>query len=91
MVIFFFSYHKIGGAEKVHQEILKSISRPGLVLFENISYGDNMGDFPKFSRCYGVKNRYKRKVCCFFYKFSITFYACNCFRMQQLLFLPIFT
>ncbi|WP_299177512.1 glycosyltransferase family 4 protein [uncultured Chryseobacterium sp.] len=88
MVIFFFSYHKIGGAEKVHQEILKSISRPGLVLFENISYGDNMGDFPKFSRCYGVKNRYKRKFAVFFINFlslfmPVTVFGCNSYFFYQ--------
>jgi glycosyltransferase involved in cell wall biosynthesis len=58
--IFFFPYHKIGGADRVHQEIIKSLSRKPIVLFENLGNEGFTPEFDAIAHCFYI-NSVKRK------------------------------
>ncbi len=58
--IFFLTYHKIGGADKVHLEIIKSLSKKPIVLFNNVGNEGKTPEFDVFAHCFYI-NSAKRK------------------------------
>lgn len=61
MTIFFIPYHKIGGAERVHLNIIKSLSRKPIVFFTNQHKSQNFGEFEELAYCLNINNDSKFK------------------------------
>ena len=57
-ILFIIPYHKIGGAENVHLEIIKSLPHKPLVFFPNINIISSDNPFKKFAYCFCHKRFY---------------------------------
>ena len=51
LIFFIFPYHKIGGADKVHLEIIKMLPYKPIIFFDNLTDVDFCSEFEPFARC----------------------------------------
>ena len=61
MIFFFIPYHKIGGAERVHLNIIRSLDSRPIVLFTNDHKFRNFGAFEEIAYCINVNSDLKLK------------------------------
>ena len=59
MIIFFIPYHKIGGAERVHLNIIRSLHSKPIVFFTNDHKSPNFGAFEEIAYCFKVNSDLK--------------------------------
>ena len=69
MVIFFIPYHAIGGAERVHLEIAKSLDTKPIIFFDNIFKGQISSEFLETAYCFKLNSKLKKKILKFFLLF----------------------
>jgi len=84
MIFFIIPYNKIGGAEKVHLEIIKSIphSKWKFILFYDTDDSPISSDFLKIAKVFVLESKLKRKVFNFLlitlsYISPLTIFGCN--------------
>jgi glycosyltransferase involved in cell wall biosynthesis len=65
LIIFIFPYHHIGGAERVHLEITKSLDKKAIVFFDSYNYYTDHS-FKKHAHCFFLNKRLKRKIALIF-------------------------
>jgi glycosyltransferase involved in cell wall biosynthesis len=81
LVIFIFPYHHIGGAERVHLEIIKSLDKKPIVFFDSYNYYEDHS-FKNYAHCFFLNKRLKRKFFVFFIYlmsklFKVKLFGCN--------------
>lgn len=82
IIIFIIPYHRIGGAERVHLEIIKSLKYKPIVIFDNSEIVKLSDEYKKNAFCFFLTSSKRRlfaiRVIKFFsYIFSITLFGCN--------------
>jgi hypothetical protein len=82
LVIFIIPYHHIGGAERVHLNIIKALRHKPFVFFTNLSKKDKCTEFDDIAYCFRINSHKRRKASLFllkalskFLKFKV--FGCN--------------
>lgn len=82
ILFFIIPHHHIGGAERVHLDIIKSLKRKPIVFF-SYSYSSEISkEFSKNAYCFLVTSAKRRKLAIWFiqmisYFFSVVIFGCN--------------
>lgn len=82
LFFFFIPYHKIGGAERVHLNIIKSLKNKPIVFFDNCNYLEIGQDFKDNAYCFSLASKKRRKYALKFVHvisvvFRVTLFGCN--------------
>lgn len=82
LIILFIPHHYIGGAERVHLEIIKSLKYKPIVIFDSTDGTILSEEYLKNARCFFVINQREKKILTCFLKISafllpITLFGCN--------------
>lgn len=82
IIFFFIPYHKIGGAERVHLNIIKSLKNKPFVFFDNCNYLEIGQDFKDNAYCFSIASKKRRKYLLKFIHvisavFKMTLFGCN--------------
>lgn len=82
LVIFIIPYHHIGGAERVHLNMIKALRHKPFVFFTNLSKKDKCTEFDDIAYCFRINSHKRRKASLFllkalskFLKFKV--FGCN--------------
>ena len=89
LIFFIFPYHKIGGADKVHLEIIKMLPYKPIIFFDNLTDVDFCPEFDAFARCYKINSVRRKKAVYWFllirsFFFKTTIFSCNSFFFYEL-------
>ncbi|MFV8373860.1 glycosyltransferase family 4 protein [Flavobacterium sp. GSP11] len=82
LIVFFIPYHHIGGAERVHLNIIKALKYKPIVCFDYSNSDKISEEFSKSAHCFLLTNDKKRKfVICFLqiisYFVPVVLFGCN--------------
>jgi len=84
MIIFIFPYFKVGGADKVHLEIIRSVNQDKriFVLFSSTDSYKISDEFKKNATCFFVHTKFRKIICAIFLIvltriITITVFGCN--------------
>ncbi len=88
--LFLIPYHKIGGAEKVHLEIIKSLPSKPVVFFYNLSDGAITEEFGKHAHCFYIDSPKRKRALYLGLTFLSNFYrpiffGCNSYLYYELI------
>jgi len=82
LIIFFIPYHHIGGAERVHLEIIKSLKHKPIVFFDSSDGTILSKEYKENAYCFFVTNQKRKKfiinliqICSYFLPISL--FGCN--------------
>jgi glycosyltransferase involved in cell wall biosynthesis len=90
LMFFFIPHHHIGGAERVHIEIIKSLKRKPIVVFDGSDGTVLSEEFKKNAYCFFATNRRRKKIVTYLiqissYFLSFTLFGCNSSFFYQIL------
>jgi glycosyltransferase involved in cell wall biosynthesis len=82
LIIFIIPYHPIGGAERVHLAIIKSLKYKPIVLFDSANYQVIGTDFEESAYCFLLSSKRRRKFALKLVKIlssliPVTIFGCN--------------
>lgn len=82
VILFFFPHHYIGGAERVHLEIIKSLKRKPFVFFDSTDGTSLSDELKQNAYCFFIitqkRKRYLTKILIFLsYIMPLTLFGCN--------------
>ncbi|POY41221.1 hypothetical protein C3L50_01490 [Flavobacterium alvei] len=90
LTFFFIPHHHIGGAERVHIEIIKSLKRKPIVIFDRSDGSVLSEEFQKNAYCFFATNRRRKIIVTYLiqissYFLSFTLFGCNSSFFYQIL------
>ncbi|TRX13474.1 glycosyltransferase family 4 protein [Flavobacterium gawalongense] len=82
LILFFIPYHHIGGAERVHLEIIKSLKYKPIVIFDRTDGTVLSKEYLKNAHCFFVTNQKRKKILIYLiqiisYLLPLTLFGCN--------------
>lgn len=82
LIIFFIPHHRIGGAERVHLEIIKSLKHKPIVIFDSSDGSVLLEEYQKNAYCFFISNQRTKKLITYLiqigsYFLPITLFGCN--------------
>jgi len=90
LIVFFIPYHHIGGAERVHLEIIKSLKQKPIVIFDSSDGSVLLEEYQKNAYCFFVTNKKRKKLVTYLiqivsYFLPTTLFGCNSVFFYQIL------
>ncbi|NCT19351.1 MAG: hypothetical protein COS19_11480 [Flavobacteriaceae bacterium CG02_land_8_20_14_3_00_34_13] len=90
LIILFIPHHHIGGAERVHLEIIKSLKHKPIVIFDSSDGSVLLEEYQKNAYCFFVTNQKRKKFVTYLiqivsYFLPTTLFGCNSVFFYQIL------
>jgi glycosyltransferase involved in cell wall biosynthesis len=90
LILFFIPHHNIGGAERVHLEIIKSLKYKPIVIFDHTDGNILSEEFKKNAYCFFVTNLKRKKIVAYLIQISsyllpLILFGCNSSFFYQIL------
>ena len=90
VIIFIIPHHHIGGAERVHLEIIKSLKNKPIVVFDSSDGSVLSEEYKRNAFCFFVTNKKRKKILTYliqigYYLSTITLFGCNSILFYKIL------
>ena len=85
-IIFIIPYHHIGGAERVHLNIIKSLRNKPFIFFPNLNKSDVCSEFGNAGHCFRLNSHKRKKATLLVLNFFSRFFELKVFGCNNLFF-----